>query len=96
LSATNHAKVTAACLALSGFVVAIIAGVAVENPLDVTLTRALGAMGCCFIVGSIVGAAGEHVFLKRLAELREGQRSREASSVPVATNVPAAAVPPSA
>jgi hypothetical protein len=76
LSSGNHAKVAAACISLAAFAIAIIAGIAVDNPLDVTLSRALGAMAGCFVIGYGIGVAGEHVFLTRLEELRHAQRPR--------------------
>ncbi len=52
----NEAKIISVIVALGAFVVAVVAGLAVENPAWVILTRALIAM----LVGQIVGlGAGE-------------------------------------
>ncbi len=50
------AKVIAGCLALTGFAVAILAGLAVGNPTLQILWHALIAMGACYIGGLVIGA----------------------------------------
>ena len=60
------ARVIAGCLSLTGFAVAILAGLAVGNPAYWVLTCALLAMFVCYIVGLIIGsiayrAVTEHV-----------------------------------
>jgi tetrahydromethanopterin S-methyltransferase subunit C len=52
-------KVIASCCGLSGFAVAVIAGLAVANPADLVLFRAIVALIACFVVGSLVGTAVE-------------------------------------
>ena len=52
----NPTRMVAGTVALAGFVVAVVAGLAVENPADVVLTRALLAMLACNLLGSAVGA----------------------------------------
>ena len=51
-------RVVGAVAALSGFVVALIAGMAAGNPADTVILRALIAMFACALVGRAVGAAG--------------------------------------
>jgi len=48
-------KAIAACFGLAGFVVAIICGMVVNNPIDAILTRAVPAMFVCVIVGYGIG-----------------------------------------
>lgn len=74
----NHMKLVAACSGLCGFVIAIIAGLAVENPLDVILTRALTALVACNVLGMAVGAAAEYAFESRLTELQDAERAKAA------------------
>ena len=48
-------KAIAACFGLAGFVVAIICGMVVGNPIEETLSRAIPAMFVCVIVGYGIG-----------------------------------------
>lgn len=48
-------KAIAACFGLAGFVVAIISGMVVGNPVDDTLSRAIAAMFICVVVGYVIG-----------------------------------------
>lgn len=53
------AKVIASIMGLGAFTVAIIAGLAVDNPADQILTRALLSMLACHVVGFVVGLLAE-------------------------------------
>ena len=55
------AKVIAGCFALSAFAVAILAGLASENPTAQILQRAVISMFICYPVGLIVGMVCERV-----------------------------------
>jgi hypothetical protein len=48
-------------LGLTAFVVAVICGMAVDNPMDVTLSRALTSLLAGFFIGLFLGAAMSHV-----------------------------------
>lgn len=50
-----HKSVSGAC-GLTGFAVAILAGLAADNPASVILTRALIAMTACYAVGAFIAA----------------------------------------
>ena len=52
----SPAKVIAACSGLAGFSIAILAGLAVNNPTDVILLRAVAALFICYVAGGIIGA----------------------------------------
>lgn len=52
-------KVIAASLGLSAFAVAVIAGLAADNPAGTILARALVSMAVCHAVGWGIGAAAE-------------------------------------
>ena len=52
----NPTRVISGTVALAGFLVAILAGLAAENPADVIIGRALLAMLACNLLGSVVGA----------------------------------------
>ena len=49
-----HKSVSGAC-GLTGFAVAILGGLAADNPTSVILTRALIAMAACYGVGMFIG-----------------------------------------
>lgn len=51
----SPAKVIAACAGLSGFSIAILAGLAVNNPADVILSRAVAALFISYIAGGVIG-----------------------------------------
>jgi tetrahydromethanopterin S-methyltransferase subunit C len=53
------AKVIASTMGLGAFAVAIIAGLAVDNPADHILSRAIVSMFLCNIVGLVVGTLAE-------------------------------------
>lgn len=52
-------KIISACFALCAFIVAVIAGLAADNPADTILLRAIVGMFIAQIVGFLVGAAAE-------------------------------------
>lgn len=54
-------KVIAGSMGLAAFSVAVIAGLAVGNPAETVLGRALAAMVACNALGWVVGAAAEKV-----------------------------------
>jgi len=54
-------KVIGACCGLGAFAVAVVAGIAAENPGEVVLFRALVSMLACQIVGLGVGSVVERV-----------------------------------
>jgi len=51
-------KASAACLGLGGFIVALIAGLAVDNSAETVLIRALLAMPLCAAIGYFAGHIG--------------------------------------
>lgn len=68
-------RLVAACLALAAFAVSIIAGLAVDNPADVILTRALICMLGGLVVGLIAGTLAERVVQEQIAKLVGGEDS---------------------
>ena len=70
VSTGGSAKIVASCVGLTGFSVALIAGIGADNPLDVAITRALMSMVVCMIVGAIVGAAGDVAMTRTIENLR--------------------------
>jgi len=71
-------KVVAASMGLSGFAVCMIAGLAVDNPLEVIVTRAIIAMAVSYVVGILIGLAAEVAVNKRLGELHDLVKSPSA------------------
>lgn len=60
-----------ACAGLTAFAIALIAGLAAENPASDVLVRALVAMMVVQMVGWIAGAIGERVMREAIAGYRE-------------------------
>lgn len=58
MTQATPAKIAAGCCALGAFSVAIIAGLAADNPADVILTRAIISMFVCYLIGVGIGHAG--------------------------------------
>ena len=52
-------RVIAASCGLTAFAVALVSGLAVDNPMERVLARALGCMVVCQLVGWVVGRLGE-------------------------------------
>lgn len=52
-------KIIASSLALIGFMVAAVTGAIAGNPVTTTITRALAAMGVCYLVGLGLGRLGQ-------------------------------------
>jgi len=61
LAVGTPARLIASCFGLSGFAVAVVAGLAAENPGGHILTVALVSMILCHIVGLGAGMIGERV-----------------------------------
>lgn len=59
-------KVLAGSFALAGFAVAIVSGLASDNPAAQILLRATIAMVVCYVIGSIVGLICERVIVKHV------------------------------
>lgn len=64
-------RVIAACFALSAFAVAIISGLASDNPVGMILGRALIAMFVCYPVGLMVGVVCERAIIDHVRAHRE-------------------------
>lgn len=61
LSSGTTSRLIASCLGLSGFAVAVVAGLAAENPGGRILAIALVCMIGCHLVGLAIGMVGERV-----------------------------------
>jgi len=69
-------RVIASSLALIGFMVAAVTGAIAGNPATTTITRALTAMGICYLVGLGIGRLGQ-------AAVREHvERYKQANPIP--------------
>lgn len=66
----SAARLVAACMGLSAFAIALIAGVSVNNPFETTILRALAAMLVCTPLGLMIGLTAEFAVRDRLATLR--------------------------
>lgn len=74
-------KIGAACCGLAGFAVGVIAGLAVDNPADVVLARAIVAMIVCNIVGWVFGITVERVFKESVSKYGKQRVESAAASV---------------
>ena len=85
-----HKSVSAAC-GLTGFAVAILGGLAADNPTSVILTRALIAMTACYAMGVFIGflasravldATAMHIIKNPAPDLEEVRRVARSGSAP--------------
>ncbi len=55
MASVDTTRVIAAVIGLAGFTVALVAGVAADNPFEVCVSRAVFALAVCSIVGLVLG-----------------------------------------
>ncbi|MBI1190839.1 MAG: hypothetical protein GC200_09200 [Tepidisphaera sp.] len=55
-------------LGLTAFAVAVLCGLAVDNPMDVTLSRALTSLAAGFFVGALLGMVLSHVIKQHVTQ----------------------------
>ena len=67
-----------AVLALAGFVIAILAGMAAGNEAATILLRALAALVVCNAVGLALGAAGERVIQEHISDYQKSNPVEDA------------------
>lgn len=79
-------RVIAACCALAGFAIAIIVGLAAENPADVVLVRALVALVACKLLGWIIGSIGEWTVRSSIAAATSAQSVNTSSPTSQSSN----------
>lgn len=61
-------RVIAAALGLSAFAIALLAGLAVDNPAPDILTRALIALVACSFLGMLIGLVAERIVADHLKQ----------------------------
>ncbi len=71
----SPARFIATILALAGFAIAGIAGLAAGNGASTILAHALLALVVCHVVGLLIGAVGVHVAQRAAVELVESGES---------------------
>lgn len=64
-------QVIASSLGLIGFIIAILAGLAADNPETTTIVRALIAMFICYVVGMIIGAIATRALNEHIAQYKQ-------------------------
>lgn len=67
----NPTRVISGIVALAGFLVAIVAGLAADNSADVVLVRALLAMLACNLLGSLVGAIAHWIGTQHVERFKQ-------------------------
>lgn len=55
MASVDTTRVIAAVIGLAGFTVALVAGLAADNPFEVCVSRAILALAACSIVGLVLG-----------------------------------------
>lgn len=73
-------KVVGAVCGLSAFVIAIIAGLAVDNPFEDILARALVGLVIGHVVGFVVGAISEKTITEAIASYKAARPMNGASA----------------
>jgi putative Mn2+ efflux pump MntP len=75
-------RVIAASLGLSAFAIAIVAGLAADNPAQTILVRAMASLVACHIVGWCVGMVAERTALEAVAAYELERLGTPAGAVP--------------
>jgi hypothetical protein len=63
-------QVIASSLGLIGFIIAILAGLAADNPATTTIVRALAAMFICYVVGMMLGTMATHALNEHIEQYK--------------------------
>lgn len=71
-------RLVGATAGLCGFTVSVVGGLAVENDGGTVLSRALPAMVICYIVGVVLGLAGQRCVQEHVENYRKKRPVREA------------------
>jgi hypothetical protein len=87
-------KSIAACFALAGFTVAIVSGLAVDNPGTRIIKCALGALIVCYVTGLVVGAIANKIAADHIASYKTANPIPGAGSAPAQTVLPTGARTP--
>lgn len=87
------ARVVACSTALGAFAVAIVVGMAVDNPTETILLRAIIALVVCYVGGSIVGAVAERT-VAHAAAAHKAANPVPSTDHPHAVSAPVASRPP--
>lgn len=73
---------------------ALIAGLAADNPAETVLLRALIAMFVCQVIGVLVGAVGERVVRDAVREYQDSHPVNKPSTIPAPSTVDSRGVAP--
>jgi hypothetical protein len=75
-------RVIAASLGLSAFAIAIVAGLAADNPAETIVVRALASMVACHVAGWCVGSIAERAVLEAVSSYELARIGTPLASVP--------------
>jgi len=78
------AKLIAACAGLTGFTVAILAGLAANNTADVILGRSVLAMFVCYVVGGVIGGVMDKAVSEGIADYQRRMAAPDPEPAPEA------------
>ena len=79
-------RVIAASLGLSAFAVAVVAGLAADNPAETILVRAVASMVACHVVGWCVGLTAERAALEAIASYERARSGTPHGAVPAGSS----------
>lgn len=71
-------RLVGSSVGLCGFTVSVLGGLAVENDGGTVLSRALPAMVVCYVVGAVLGLAGQRCVQEHIENYRKNRPVREA------------------
>jgi len=80
LSPGIPAKVIASTMGLAAFVIAVVAGLSAENPVELILGRAMVSLCACYVVGLIAGLVAERAVTERIGEYMKTTAAEEAAA----------------
>jgi putative Mn2+ efflux pump MntP len=80
-------KVIGACAGLTAFAIALVAGLAADNPAEDVLFRALIALVACQLIGGLVGMVGERTVREAIREYQSSHPVNSSSTVVSASTV---------
>jgi hypothetical protein len=87
-------RVIAAAIGLIAFAVAIVAGLAAENPATTTLWRAIVAMVVCYGLGRLIGMVGQRAIAEDIQRYKAEHPIHEPDTDDTSTQQPSSAGDP--
>jgi hypothetical protein len=80
-------KIIGACAGLTAFAIALVAGLAADNPAEDVLFRALIALVACQLLGGLIGMVSERIVRDAIREYQASHPVNSSSTVVPASTV---------